>query len=81
MLLAKTDDGTSIRQYVDFSTGMSETEAAAGDDWDRVAHIVHPREIRDLGIEERCPILISNAWRPKRDTSDSRARRQIKFHE
>jgi len=50
---AGTNNGTSVRQYVDFSTGMSETEAAAGDDWDWVAHIVHPREVRDLGIEVR----------------------------
>ena len=60
---------------------MSETEAAAGDDRDWVAHTVHPREIRDLGIEKRCPILISNAWRPKRDASDSGACWQIELHE
>lgn len=81
MLLAGTNNGTSIRQYVNFSTGMSETEAAAGDDWDWVAHIVHPRVVRDLGIKVRCPVLISDARRPKRDTSDSRACRQIKLHE
>lgn len=81
MLLARTNNKTSIRLYVNFSTRMFETETAAGNDWDWVAHIVHPREIRDLGIEERCPILISNAWRPKRDTSDARAFRQIKLHE
>ena len=81
MLLAGTNNDTSIRLYVNFSTGMSETEAAAGDDWDWVAHIVHPREVRDLGIEVCCPILISDAWRPKSDTSDSRVCRQIKFHE
>jgi hypothetical protein len=80
MLLARTNNITSIRLYVNFSTRMSETETAAGDDWDWVAEVVHPREIRDLGIEERCPFLISNAWRPKRDTSDTRACGQIKLH-
>ena len=77
MLLARTNNKPSIRPYVNFSTRMSETETAAGNDCDWVPHIVHPREIRDLGIEERCPILISNAWRPKHDTSDARAFRQI----
>jgi hypothetical protein len=81
MLLARTNNKTSIRLYVNFSTRMSETEAAAGYDCDWVELIVHSREIRDLGIEERCPIPISNAWCPKRDTPDGRAFRQIKLHE
>ena len=66
---------------MDFSTGVSKTEEAAGDGRDWVVHVVHPREVRDLRIKEGSPILISDTWRPKRDTSDGRACRQIKLHE
>jgi hypothetical protein len=61
-----------------FETEVSE---AAGDDWDRVEHIVHSLEVGDLRVEECRPVLISNTRRPKCDTSNIRACRQIKLHE
>jgi hypothetical protein len=66
---------------MNFCSDVSEAEQASGDHRDWVAFVVHPREIRHLRVEERSPGLISNARRPKRDSSDSRALRQVKRHE
>jgi hypothetical protein len=66
---------------MDFSSDVPEAEQTSRDHWDRVAFVVHPREIRHLRVKERSPGFISNTRRPKRDSSDSRALRQVKRHE
>jgi hypothetical protein len=81
-LLAGTNNGgLSIRLNMDFCSRMPEAELASGDDWDWVAFVVYPREIRHLRVKECSPRHISDARFPKRDSSDGRARRQIKLHE
>jgi hypothetical protein len=60
---------------------MPEAEQPSGDDGDWVVFVVYPREIGHLRLKELRPSPISNARFPKRDSSDSRARRQIKRHE
>ena len=64
-----------------FCSNLPVAEEASRDHWDWVAFVVYPREIRHLRIKERSPFLVSNARRPKRDSSDSRALRQVKRHE
>jgi hypothetical protein len=81
VLLAWTNNDLPIGLQMNFSTGMFVTEEAVGDDWDWVTHIVHPKEVGDLRVEECRPVLISNTRRPKCDTSNIRACRQIKLHE
>jgi hypothetical protein len=66
---------------MDFSTGVSVTEEAPRGGWDWVAHVVHPREVGDMGIKEGSPSLISDTRCPKRDTSDLCSRRQSKLQE
>lgn len=66
---------------MDFFTDVPEAKPASGDHWDWVAIVVYPREIRHLRVKERRPDVISNARRPKCDSSDSRALRQVKHHE
>jgi hypothetical protein len=66
---------------MDLSTGMSVTEELAGDDWDWIALVVHPREVGHLRIKEGSPSRVSNTWGPKRDTFNCRACREIKLHE
>ena len=80
-LLTGTNNGLSIRLNMNFCSDVSEAEQASGDYGDWVALVVHPREIRHLRVEERSPGFISNARRPKRDSSDSRALGQVKRHE
>jgi hypothetical protein len=80
-LLAGTNNGLSIKLNMDFCSRVPEAEQASRDDWDWVAFIVYPREIRHLRVEERSPSYISKARLPKCDSSDGRALRQIKFHE
>jgi hypothetical protein len=80
-LLAGTNKGLSIRLNMDFCSDVPEAEQASRDHWDWVAFVVHPREIRHLRVKKRSPGDISNTRRPKRDSSDSRALRQVKRHE
>ena len=80
-LLAGTNNGQSIRLNMDFCTNVPEAEQAPRDHRDWVALVVHPREIRHLRVKECRPGFISNARRPKRDSSDSRALREVKLHE
>jgi hypothetical protein len=65
---------------MDFCTGVPEAHPASGDDRNWVALVVYPREIRHPSVKERSPNRIPNTWRPKRDSSDGRARGQIKRH-
>lgn len=66
---------------MDFCSDVPEAKQASGDYWDWVAFVIHPREIRHLRVKERGPGMISNTWRPKRESLDSRAFRQVKRHE
>ena len=80
-VLAGTNNGLPIRLNMDFCSDVPEAEQASRDHRDWVVFIVHPREIRHLRVEESSPGFISNARLPKRDSSDSRAFRQVKRHE
>jgi hypothetical protein len=80
-LLAGTNNGLSIRLNMNFCSDVPEAEQASRDHWDWVAFVIHPREIRHLRVKKRSPGYISNARRPKRGSSDSRALRQVKRHE
>jgi hypothetical protein len=80
-LLAEINNSTPIRLYMDFFTRMFVTPTVEGNCWDWVVLIDYPREVRHLRIKEGSPSPISDTRRPKRDAFDSRARRQIKFHE
>ena len=80
-LLTRAGKRISIGPNVDLYTSVLEAEQAAGESRGRVALIVHPRELRDLGVKERSPSRVSNPRGPKRDASDYRACREIEFHE
>ena len=80
-LLAGTNNGRPIKLNMDLSSRVPEAEQASRDDWDWVAFIGYPREIRHLRVKERGPSHISNAGHPKRDSSDARALRKIKRHD
>jgi hypothetical protein len=82
-LLAGTNDGLAIRLNMDFCSRVLEAEAeqASGDDGDWVTFVVYPCEIRHLRVKECSPSHISNARRPKCDSSDGCTHRQIKRHE
>ena len=79
-LLTRAGKRISIGPNVDLYTSVLEAEQAAGESRGRVALIVHPRELRDLGVKERSPSRVSNPRGPKRDASDYRACREIEFH-
>jgi hypothetical protein len=76
-LLVRTGacDRTSVGLNVDFSTGMHVAEQTVRESRDYIVFVVHPRKVGDLGVEERSPVLVANAWRPKCDTFDHRALR------
>ena len=65
---------------MDFRCRVLEAHQASRDYRNWVAFVVYPREIRHPRVKERSPNRIPNAWRPKRDSSDRRARGQIKRH-
>ena len=75
-LLARTGNNAPICLYMDFSTRMTVTVTVEDtrQDWDKVAHVVHPREVGHLRIKKGCPSLISDTRRPKGATSDGRSR-------
>jgi hypothetical protein len=83
-LPTRTNNCQSIRLNMHFCTDMPESERpepASRYHWDWVTFVVHPREVRHFRVKERSPGRVSNARRPKRDSSDSCTLRQIERHE
>lgn len=76
-----TGNGTPVQLNVDFLTGMSEANQAAGHSRHRIALIVHPREVGNLRVKERGPGFIPNPRSAESNTPNRCPRREVKLHE